>query len=193
MQQQDLNRIGEINALLGRGTEYDGKLCFEGRVRIDGRFRGSIHSEDMLILGEGSDVDGEIHVGKLIVRGGTLRGRVFAMQLVELFAPARVYADIQTPLFFVDRGVLFEGRCTMGGEPIEPSSVETGAAYISSPGLLAAAIAPTDDSEGDESAVGAAVDADASTPSDPDLTDEAGEKPRARRRKSRKKGAEPEA
>lgn len=122
---QDLTRLGEINALLGRGTEYEGKLCFEGRVRIDGKFRGEIHSEDLLILGDGADVDGDLHVGKLIVRGGTLRGRVFAAQLVELFPPARVYADIRTPLFFVDRGVVFEGRCTMDERTVDPTPMES--------------------------------------------------------------------
>lgn len=121
---QDLTRLGEINALLGRGTEYEGKLCFEGRVRIDGKFRGAIYSEDMLILGDGADVDAELHVGKLIVRGGTLRGRVFASQLVEIFAPARVLADVETPLFFVERGAVFGGRCTMNDADVAPTEID---------------------------------------------------------------------
>ena len=29
-------RVTEITALLGRGTRFEGKLCFEGRVRIGG-------------------------------------------------------------------------------------------------------------------------------------------------------------
>lgn len=120
MTQQDETRLGEINALLGRGTDYEGKLCFEGRVRIDGRFRGEIHSDDLLILGDGADVDAILHVGKLIVRGGVLRGKVFAAQLVELHAAAKVHADVETPLFFVDRGARFDGRCTMLGSEKEP-------------------------------------------------------------------------
>ena len=36
---------GEITALLGRGTEFTGKLAFDGKVRIDGTFRGEIFSD----------------------------------------------------------------------------------------------------------------------------------------------------
>jgi len=31
---------GEITTLLGRGASFEGKLTFEGTVRIDGRFKG---------------------------------------------------------------------------------------------------------------------------------------------------------
>src|SRR5947209_13636756 len=40
-----------LNALLGRGSEFDGKLSFEGTVRIDGTFTGEISTNDMLIIG----------------------------------------------------------------------------------------------------------------------------------------------
>src|SRR4051812_17209558 len=46
----------EITALLGRGTRFEGKLHFEGRVRIDGVFKGEIKSDDVLIIGDGAEV-----------------------------------------------------------------------------------------------------------------------------------------
>ena len=52
----------EITALLGRGTEFEGKLHFEGRVRIDGVFKGEIRSDDTLVIGEGAEVHAEIDV-----------------------------------------------------------------------------------------------------------------------------------
>ena len=117
MAQKDLTGHGEINALLGRGTRYSGKLTFEGRVRIDGHFEGEIFSEDVLIVGEGAEVHGDIDVGTLIVRGGDVHGDVRASRLVELHAPGRVHGDIRTPQIFIDKGVVFEGKCTMeGGE-----------------------------------------------------------------------------
>lgn len=122
---ETLAHRGEINALLGRGTEFEGKLCFEGRVRIDGKFRGEIHADDTLVLGDGADVDADVHVARLIVRGGTLRGHVHASEVVELFAPAKVYADLVTASLFLDRGVHFEGRCTMeGGGEVKPQPLD---------------------------------------------------------------------
>ncbi len=123
MAQNDLTGLGEINALLGRGTEYEGKLTFLGRVRIDGKFTGEIFSDDVLILGEGAEVRAAIEVGTLIVRGGALWGNVRASQLVEIHAPGRVYGNITAPQLFIDKGVVFEGQCTMADgrkAPVNP-------------------------------------------------------------------------
>jgi cytoskeletal protein CcmA (bactofilin family) len=109
----DLSSVGEIQALLGRGTAYEGKLTFEGRVRIDGHFKGEVFSDGVLIVGDGAEVEGDVEVGTLIVRGGVLRGAVKAQKLVEIHAPGQVHGDIDTPQLFIDRGVVFEGRCVM--------------------------------------------------------------------------------
>lgn len=115
MTQKDLTGLGEIHALLGRGTEFEGVLAFEGRVRVDGRFKGRIHSDGILILGDGADVEANVEVGTLIVRGGTLRGDVVARQLVEIHADGAVRGDIAAPQIDIDKGCVFEGKCTMLG------------------------------------------------------------------------------
>lgn len=102
--------IQELHALLGENASFSGKLLFEGRVRIDGKFDGEIHGEDTLILGERSEVTANIEVAMLIVLGGVLRGDVRATRSVELHAPAKVYGNITTPQLVVDRGVVFEGQ-----------------------------------------------------------------------------------
>jgi cytoskeletal protein CcmA (bactofilin family) len=123
MEQGDLTGLGELHALLGRGSEFEGVLSFEGRVRIDGRFKGRIHSDGLLVLGEGAEVEAEIEVGTLIVRGGTLRGNVVARQLIEIHAEGRVHGDITAPQIDMDKGCLFEGRCSMAqkSDASEPS------------------------------------------------------------------------
>ena len=50
----------DLNALLGRGSEFEGKLTFEGTVRIDGKFTGSIVTNDVLVVGEGANISAEI-------------------------------------------------------------------------------------------------------------------------------------
>ena len=110
---EDLTGIGELQALLGEGAEFQGKLVFEGRVRIDGRFEGTISTDDVLIVGPAAEIRAEVDVGTLIVRGGTVFGQVRARRLVEIYAPAKVHADIEAPQLFLDKGATFEGRCTM--------------------------------------------------------------------------------
>ena len=128
MPDKDLTGIKELQALLGRGTEFEGKLRFEGRIRIDGTVRGHIFGDDVLILGPTAEVHADIEVGTLIVRGGAIWGEVKALRLVELYAPARVHGNITTAQLYLDKGVTFEGRCTMlepgGGQPTGKAPVE---------------------------------------------------------------------
>src|SRR5579872_6122600 len=95
----------EITALLGRGTEFDGKLQFEGRVRIDGVFRGEIQSEDTLVIGEGAEVHAEIDVATVIVRGGAVHGNIRARTAIEVHAPGKILGNLHSPSVFIDRGV----------------------------------------------------------------------------------------
>jgi cytoskeletal protein CcmA (bactofilin family) len=114
----------EITALLGRGTEFDGKLQFEGRVRIDGVFRGEIRSEDTLVVGEGAEVHAEIDVATVIVRGGAVHGNIRAKTSIELHSPSRMVGNLHSPSVFIDRGVEFQGTCRMdaveAGSPPSP-------------------------------------------------------------------------
>lgn len=102
----------ELNAFLGRGCEYEGKLTFEGTVRIDGRFTGEIFSNDVLIIGQGAEVHAEIDVAVVIVSGNVI-GNITARNRVELHAPARLIGNIVSPVLIVEEGVFFEGNCRM--------------------------------------------------------------------------------
>jgi cytoskeletal protein CcmA (bactofilin family) len=109
----DGHRPTEINALLGRGTHFEGKLFFEGRVRIDGGFKGEIRGEDVLVIGEGALVSGDVHVATCIVTGGEVEANIRARDGIELYAPAKVTGALHAPAIFIDRGVKFEGTCKM--------------------------------------------------------------------------------
>ena len=106
--------VGEINTLLGRGSEFEGKLTFEGTVRIDGRLKGEVFSDDILVIGEGAHVEAEIDIGEIIVQG-TVVGNIRAKRGIEIHAPGRVKGDLTTPELQIDKGVIFEGRSFMEG------------------------------------------------------------------------------
>jgi cytoskeletal protein CcmA (bactofilin family) len=106
----------EITALLGRGTRFEGKLTFEGRVRIDGYFKGEIRSDDTLIVGEGAEVHAEIDAAVVIIRGGEVHGKLAG--------------NIQAPSVFLDRGATFQGNCRMEALPERPSTPQSAIAQI---------------------------------------------------------------
>ncbi len=102
----------ELNALLGKGSDFQGKLTFEGNVRIDGRFTGEIFSDGLLIIGEGAQVQAEISVGSVQVYGN-VTGNITAHEAVELHAPASLRGNISSPALHIDKGVFFDGACQM--------------------------------------------------------------------------------
>jgi cytoskeletal protein CcmA (bactofilin family) len=106
--------LGEINTLLGKGTTFEGKLTFEGTVRIDGKLKGEVFSDDVLIVGEGAYVEAEIDIGEVIIQG-TVVGNVRAKRAIEIHSPGKVKGDLHTPSLQVDKGVVFEGRSFMEG------------------------------------------------------------------------------
>ena len=112
---------GDLNALLGRGSEFEGKLTFEGTVRIDGKFNGTILTDDTLVVGEGAKVSAEVTCGTVIVHG-EVTGNIRARAAVELHQPARVRGNIETPALTIERGVIFEGQAKMENLEKIPSS-----------------------------------------------------------------------
>jgi cytoskeletal protein CcmA (bactofilin family) len=126
--------MGEITTLLGRGATFEGKLTFDGTVRIDGRFKGEVFSDDVLVIGEGAHVEAEIDIGEVIIQG-TVVGNVKAKRSIEIHAPGRVKGDLHTPSLQIDKGVIFEGRSFMenaapiprpGAAPSPPVAPKTG-------------------------------------------------------------------
>jgi cytoskeletal protein CcmA (bactofilin family) len=101
-----------VHTILGRGSEFDGKLTFEGEVRIEGKFNGEIFTNDVLVIGEGAAVHAEIQAGTVVVNGEVV-GNIRARSAVELRHPAKVKGNIATPSLIIDKGVIFEGNCRM--------------------------------------------------------------------------------
>jgi cytoskeletal protein CcmA (bactofilin family) len=102
----------DLNALLGRGSEFEGKLTFEGTVRIDGKFTGSIVTGDVLVVGEGAKISAEITCGTIIIHG-EVTGNIRAKSSIELHHPAKMRGNVETPSLMIEKGVLFEGQSKM--------------------------------------------------------------------------------
>ena len=102
----------EINAFLGKDTEFEGKFSFTGAVRIDGKFSGEIESSGTLIVGESATITSQIHVADMIV-SGEVNGDIFAENKIEINVPGKLFGNIQTPKLVIEEGVIFEGNCKM--------------------------------------------------------------------------------
>lgn len=107
-----MKKRDEINAFLGSNTEFEGKLSFSGTVRVDGRFKGEIHTEGTLIVGETANIESNVYVSHVIV-SGEIRGNIVAGKKIEIHAPGKVFGNIEAPAIIIEEGVIFEGSCRM--------------------------------------------------------------------------------
>jgi len=108
----ELGNAQPVTTLLGKGSEFEGKLSFEGTVRVDGKLTGEIFTDDVLIVGEGAEVNAEVTVGAIVIQG-TVRGNITAKRSVEIHSPGKVKGNINTPSLFIEKGVFFDGHCQM--------------------------------------------------------------------------------
>jgi len=94
--------VRDVQANLGAGSRIEGKLTFEGSVRIDG-----------VIIGESAVITAQIQANTVVIHG-RVQGDVTARKRVELRAPARLIGNLNTPSVVMNEGIIFEGHCTMG-------------------------------------------------------------------------------
>ena len=120
------SQIEEVQAVLGKGAEFIGKLIFDGAVRIDGDFQGEIYGQGSLEIGEGAQVKANIAV-KAIYIGGNVQGTIEVKEKINIISTGKFYGDVRTPIFVMEEGALFDGKSSMveaTDEKIKIHSVE---------------------------------------------------------------------
>lgn len=109
---------GDAKYTLGEGSEFEGKLKFEGTVCIDGKFKGEINSAGTLIIGAGAEVEGEIVVDSCLIVG-KLNGNITASTKLEMHTPAIVKGNVSSPILIIQEGVTFDGSCQTSGGNVQ--------------------------------------------------------------------------
>lgn len=99
-------------AFLGKDTRFEGKLRFQGTMRIDGHFKGEASAQGNLIVGEDALIEGDLKVSYASI-SGEVHGNIVAEQRVDLRAPSKVFGNIQSPAVVMEEGVIFEGTTKM--------------------------------------------------------------------------------
>ncbi len=103
---------GQVTALLDHGASFEGKLTFEGTVRIGGSFEGEIFTNDTLVVNPGAKIKAQIEADTVII-SGHVSGNIFARRRVIMHPPAVFQGTVTTPSLRIDEGVVFEGASYM--------------------------------------------------------------------------------
>lgn len=103
---------GQLTALLDFGATFEGRLTFEGTVRIGGQFKGEIFTQDTLVINPGAKVEAQIEADIVIISGHVI-GNVSARRRVIMHPPAVFQGTVTSPSLRIDEGVMFEGASYM--------------------------------------------------------------------------------
>jgi cytoskeletal protein CcmA (bactofilin family) len=102
-----------IKSLIAHGSRVEGNLKFTEGLRVDGEVVGDIRAmtdePSMLVISEAAVVQGEIHADHVIVNG-TVRGPVFARELLELQPKAHIEGDVSYRALEMHQGAVISGQ-----------------------------------------------------------------------------------
>ncbi len=98
---------------IGKGTTIEGNIETYGNLRVDGKVIGNIITKSKLVLGQSSQVEGNILAQNAEVLG-EIKGKIEVSDLLTLKSSSVIHGDILTSKLVVETGATFNGGCKMG-------------------------------------------------------------------------------
>ena len=108
-----LKKYQEANfgVLLPKNTDTKGKINHPGLVRVAGNFSGNLEAVSILI-DKAATVLANITAEEVLCKG-KLHGDIRATNKVRITKEAEVRGDIHSPNLNIEKGAIFEGRCSI--------------------------------------------------------------------------------
>ncbi len=95
--------------ILANDVEIKGTIKFDDELIFDGRLEGEVVSEGTLILGENSEIQGEVKT-KAVSLSGRVQGNITVEEKCELKGRAQLIGDLKAARLVIEEGATFVGR-----------------------------------------------------------------------------------
>ena len=106
----------DIDTLINEDFVIKGDTTYVGGIRLDGKIIGDVNvlggNNGTLIMGEGSEVKGNIIVHNAII-GGKVTGNIRALNYIEIPPQADIRGDIEYKVLEVHAGAKILGELKM--------------------------------------------------------------------------------
>lgn len=115
--------FGMKKNILSSDVQVKGSIRFEDELIFDGKLEGEVTSEGTLILGENSEVQGEIRT-RSVSLSGRVKGNITVDEKCELKGRAELIGDLKAARLVIEEGATFVGRSEVtpnaAGAPKKP-------------------------------------------------------------------------
>lgn len=102
----------KADTLIGKKTSFEGVLNSSDTIRIDGKFRGEIKTNEDLMIGENAQVEALVEANSVLIEG-SLNGNIVVKGKVELASTGKLYGDILVGNLVIMEGAIFNGNCNI--------------------------------------------------------------------------------
>lgn len=118
-----MDKMGDLNTLIGKGAIIEGNLTLQHSLRIDGKLIGNVKSTDSIIIGKDGEVEGEVEVKNAVI-GGKIKGKIVASGKVTLETTSVFNGQLKANKLVIDEGSIFDGTSQMGDGNFEKTAVK---------------------------------------------------------------------
>ena len=103
----------EYPTVIGADARFNGQLSFDGSVRIDGSFEGSIKTPGKVFISQSGKVKAEIEAGNITI-DGSVEGNISTEGRIQLNATCKLKGDVAAAKMTMAEGATWSGRCDVG-------------------------------------------------------------------------------
>ena len=101
--------------IIGQSTDIQGDIVTSGDMRIDGKLKGNVSSNQKLVVGQFGVVEGNITCKDCDISGKVI-GNIAVQELLTLNSTADVTGDVHTKKLVIELDAQYCGVCKMGQE-----------------------------------------------------------------------------
>ena len=112
---ESIEESQDIETVVGPSIKVKGNFTGKGSIIINGQVEGNIQSNDTVFVGEEAKIIGSIDSTKAVING-EVNGNIKIKDCLELKTTARINGDIKCSVLSVEKGLVFNGKCSMSTE-----------------------------------------------------------------------------
>jgi len=102
----------KVDTIIGKGTEFSGRIKSAGIVRIEGKMDGELETSQDVIIVEGALINANIKARHAVI-SGVYNGNIVLDGKLEIRNTGQVFGDVKVAGIVIEDGGVFKGQCNM--------------------------------------------------------------------------------
>lgn len=98
--------------VLAQGSSIEGNVQVGANLRLEGEIKGDVTCKGRLVMSKSANIVGNITCNEMISEG-KIDGNILAHSSITLLESATINGDIQCTQLQIDKGAIFNGKCSM--------------------------------------------------------------------------------